>query len=266
MTLPEHDTVLFQLYDLLASHGFDGLADALTVLLNEVMKIERSQHLQAQLYERTDNRLGYANGYKPKTVKTRVGELTVAVPLSEQEVHWRRFLQQLKQRGLHGVQLIVSDAHEGLKAAKQAVFPAVPWQRCQTHLQRNAFKYVPRKAMKAAVAADIRAIFRAPDRSEADRLSEKFIARYAEYAPTLTDWAETALPQGLTVFAFDRRHRRRLRTTNVLERLHQEIRRRTRVATLFPNEASCLRLVTAVVMEISDEWVTNKTYRTLEAD
>ena len=80
MTLPTHDTVLSQFHDLLADHGFDGRADALTVLLNEVMKIERSQHLQAQLYERTEQRRGYANGYKPKTVKTRVGELTVSVP------------------------------------------------------------------------------------------------------------------------------------------------------------------------------------------
>ena len=388
MTLPDHDTVLSQLHDLLAEHGFDGLADALTVLLNEVMKIERSQHLQAQLYERTEQRRGYANGYKPKTVKTRLGELRLQVPqvregdfypnslekglrseralkvalaemyvqgistrkvaaiteemcgfavsssmvsqaaaklddtlqawrerplgayryvyldaryehirhggavidaavlvaagvrevdgkreilgvsvaLSEQEVHWRRFLQVLKRRGLHGVQLIVSDAHEGLKAAKQAVFPAVPWQRCQTHLQRNAFKYVPRKAWRGAVAADIRAIFQAPDRAEADRLLEKFVKRYAESAPSLSQWAEAALPEGLTVFEFETRHRRRLRTTNLLERLHQEIKRRTRVATLFPNEASCLRLVTAVVMEISDEWVTGKRYLNLEPD
>ena len=133
------------------------------------------------------------------------------------------------------------------------------------HLQRNAAKYVPRQAMKVAVAADIRAIFQAPDRAEADRLLEKFLDRYADCAPALVEWAEHNLPEGLTVFAFEQRHRRRLRTTNLLERLHQEIKRRTRVATLFPNEASCLRLVTAVVMEISDEWVINKTYLTLKS-
>lgn len=141
MTLSNHDTVLFQLHDLLVANGFDGLADALTVLLNEVMKIERNHPLQAESYERTDARRGYANGYKPRTVKTRVGEVTLVVP----------------------------------------------WQRCRTHLQRNAFKYIPRKALKAPVAADIWAVFDAPDRGEADRLLEKFVDKYTETAPALAE-------------------------------------------------------------------------------
>ena len=111
--------------------------------------------------------------------------LGCSVALSEQEIHWRNFLQSLKQRGLHGVELIVSDAHEGLLAAKQTLFSTVPWQRCQVHLQRNAQSYLPRREMREAVAADIRAIFNAPNRSEAERLLDQLLDRYADSAPRL---------------------------------------------------------------------------------
>ena len=182
--------------------------------------------------------------------------LGCSVSLSEAEVHWRTFLGELKDRGLCGVELIVSDAHEGLKAARKAVFPSVPWQRCQFHLQQNAGAYVPKMAMRTAVAADIRSIFNAPDKNEAQLLLEKFLTRYETSAPKLVAWAEEALPEGFTVFELPASHRRRLRTTNLLERVNEEIKRRTRVARLFPNEASCLRLVSAILMEISDDWQT----------
>ena len=110
--------------------------------------------------------------------------------------------------------------------------------------------------MRAPVAADIRAIFNAPDQEEAEHLLGKFLERYAKTAPKLVMWAEENLPEGFTVFSFPATHRRRIRTTNLLERLNEEIRRRTRVARLFPNEASCLRLVTAIVMEIAEDWQT----------
>ena len=192
--------------------------------------------------------------------------LGVSVSLGEHEVHWRNFLQSLVSRGLSGVELITSDDHSGLKSARKAVFGGVPWQRCQCHLQRNAQAYVPRKSMKAAVALDIRSIFNAPDRAAADALLKKTVAKYAQDAPRLADWMEENLPEGFTVFAFPQKHRRFIRTTNGLERLNREIRRRTRVATLFPNEASCLRLVTAVVMEISEDWQTGKRYIKWESD
>ena len=112
--------------------------------------------------------------------------------------------------------------------------------------------------MKRTVASRIRAIFTAPDQAEAERLLQLFIRDYEKSAPHLASWAETALPEGFTVFAFEEDLRKRLRTSNVLERLNREIRRRSRVATMFPNEASCLRLVTAVVMEISEEWIVSK--------
>jgi len=139
-------------------------------------------------------------------------------------VHWRSFLADLKDRGLCGVELIVSDAHEGLKAARKAVFPSVPWQRCQFHLQQNAGHYVPKMAMRTAVAADIRSIFNTPDRNEAELLLEKFLTRYETTAPKLAQWAEEAVPEGFTVFALPASHRRRLRTTNLPERVNQEIK------------------------------------------
>jgi transposase-like protein len=191
--------------------------------------------------------------------------LGCSISLSEAEVHWRAFLSNLKDRGLHGMELIVSDAHEGLRAARKAVFGSIPWQRCQFHLQQNAGQYVPSMAMRAPVAADIRAIFTAPDLEEAEHLLEKLLKKYAKTAPKLVAWAEENLPEGFTVFSFPPSHRRRLRTTNLLERLNEEIRRRTRVARLFPNEASCLRLVTAIVMEVAEDWQTaDKRYLTFD--
>ena len=175
-------------------------------------------------------------------------------------------MSDLAARGLHGTKLFVSDNHAGLKAARAAVFPSVPWQRCQFHLQQNASHYVPKKSLKARVAADIRAIFNAPDAVEAQRLLERFVTAYETTAPDLAAWAETALPEGLTVFTLPEHQRKRMRTSNAVERVNKEIKRRTRVATLFPNEASCLRLVTAVVMEISEDWQTGRRYLNMNED
>ena len=190
--------------------------------------------------------------------------LGVSVSLGEHEVHWRSFLQSLVARGLAGVQLIVSDDHSGLQKARMAVFGGVPWQRCQFHLQRNAQAYVPRRTMKREVAADIRAIFNSANRHDAENLLAQAVEKYSPKASKLADWMENNIPEGLAIFAFPSTHHRRIRTTNSLERLNREIRRRSRVAMLFPNEASCLRLVSAVVMEISDDWQTGRTYIRLD--
>ena len=190
--------------------------------------------------------------------------LGVSVSLSEQEVHWRTFLESLVVRGLSGMEKIISDAHGGLKAARKAVFGGIPWQRCQFHLQQNASQYVPRRSMKREVAADIRAIFNAPDRAQADMLLAKTVQKYEQTASHLADWLEKNIPEGLTVFAFPEAHRRRIRTTNGLEVVSREIRRRTRVACIFPNEASCLRLISAILMEISEDWETGRKYLTFE--
>jgi transposase-like protein len=189
--------------------------------------------------------------------------LGVSVSLSEAEVHWRDFVASLQDRGMHGVLLIVSDSHAGLKAAREARLPGVPWQRCQFHLQQNAGHYVPRIDMRPKVASDLRAIFNSPDRTEAERHLQIAVKKYEKTAPKLAAWMSENVPEGLTIFAFPEVHRRRL-DSNLLERLNKEIKRRTRVATLFPNEAALLRLVSAVLMEISEEWETEKIYLRME--
>ncbi len=202
-----------------------------------------------------------AAAINPEGCRTVLG---VSVSLSEAEVHWREFLASLQERGMHGVRLVTSDDHAGLKAAREARLPGVPWQRCQFHLQQNAGQYVPRVSMRAEVAADLRAIFDAPDRPEAERQLQLAVRKYEKTAPKLSAWMQQNVPESLTVFIFPAAHRRRLRTSNLLERLSKEIKRRTRVATLFPNEAALLRLVSAILMEISEEWETEKIYLRME--
>ena len=186
--------------------------------------------------------------------------LGVSVSLSEAEVHWREFMKGLQQRGLHGIKQITSDSHKGIKAALKAVFPGIQWQRCQFHLQQNAQAYVPKQDMKEAVGQDIRKIFNCGDRAEANRLLTLAVEKYAKAAPKLSEWMEINIPEGLTIFELPEAHRKRLRTSNPLERVNKEIKRRTRVATIFPSEESCLRLVSAILMEISEEWETGKAY------
>lgn len=384
MTWNNENTAITAISEILSGQGFDGLGSALEVLLNELMVIEREQYLGAAAYERSEDRRSYANGFKPKRMRTRVGELKLQVPqtrdsqfypsvlekgmrseralqlvlaeayvqgvstrkmakvteelcglslssmqvsraaklldeeldhwrtrelgnypylyldaryekvrhggrvvdcavlvamgvddagkrdilgcsvsLSEAEVHWRAFLQSLMGRGLRGVTLIVSDAHSGLCSARKAVFGGVPWQRCQFHLQQNAQAYVPQQDMKQGVATELKSVFNAPNEHEAQRLLGAFVARHQQSAPKLAQWAEENVPESLMVFQLPEAHQRRLRTSNPLERVNRELKRRTRVATLFPNEESCLRLVSAVAMGIAEEWQTGKKYLTM---
>jgi len=190
--------------------------------------------------------------------------LGVSVSLSEHEIHWRAFLENLKKRGLGGVQLITSDDHAGLRAARLAVFGGIPWQPCQFHLQQNAQAYVPHKDMQSEVADDIRTIFNAPDRATAQAYLARTILKYEKKAARLSGWMANNLPEGLMVFSFPGGFRKLLRTTNGVERLHREVRRRARVVSIFPNQASCLRLVSAVLAEISEEWLTGRTYINFE--
>ena len=147
---------------------------------------------------------------------------------------------------------------------RAAVFPSVPWQRCQFHLQQNAQAYVPRLDQRAAVAEAVRSVFASPDRPSAERRLREIVTTYTPSAPKLAAWLEENLAQGFTVFALPQAHQRRLRTSNALERLNQELARRTRVARLFPNEVSLLRLVTALLAEWSEEWETGKIYLNME--
>ncbi len=186
--------------------------------------------------------------------------LGVSCALSEAEIHWREFLSSLRERGIGIPDLVTSDAHSGLRAALRATLNATPWQRCQFHLQQNAQAYVPTLELKAKVAAEIRVIFNAEDRAHAEEKLAAFVGKYEKRAPQLADWAEKNLPEGFTAFSFSEAARKRLRTSNMCETLNSQIKRRTRVVGLFPNEASLLRLVTGVIIEISEEWETGKVY------
>ena len=186
--------------------------------------------------------------------------LGTSVSLSEAEPHWREFLKSLQDRGLCGVRYVVSDDHDGLKAALTARMPGVAWQRCQCHLQRNAMAYVPKVSMRKQAAADIRDIFNSPDRQEAEARLGRYVRKYSQPAPKLAEWMEQNIPEGFTVFILPEPHRRFMRTTNMLERLNEEIKRRTRVVGLFPNESSLLRLAGAILMETDEDWQTGKRY------
>lgn len=188
--------------------------------------------------------------------------LGVSCALSEAEVHWRGFLTGLKERGIGIPDLVTSDAHSGLKAALKASLNATPWQRCQFHLQQNAQEYVTKQHLKGKVASDIKVIFNADDRAHAEERLKDFVKTYGESQPRLAVWAEENLPEGLAVFAFPEAHRKRLRTSNACENVNGQIKKRTRVVGLFPSEASLLRLVTGVLIEISETWETGKTYLT----
>ena len=185
--------------------------------------------------------------------------LGVSVALSEAEVHWRAFLDSLIQRGLRGVTLIVSDDHAGLKAARRATLPSVPCLAATpVCLQQNAQAYVARLDQRERVGRRIRAIFNAPDQAEARRLLEQAIKLWRKDSLRLADCAERSLPEGFAVFDYPQARRVRLRTTSGLERINSELKRRTRVASIFPNSASCLRLVSALLAEFDEEWMTGK--------
>lgn len=189
--------------------------------------------------------------------------LGVSCALSEAEVHWRGFLNGLKERGIGIPDLVTSDAHSGLKAALKAALNGTPWQRCQFHLQQNAREYVTRQHLKSKVAADIRSIFNADDLAHAEERLKDFVKNYSESQPKLAAWAEENLPEGFAVFAFPEAHRKRLRTSNACENVNGQIKKRTRVVGIFPSEESLQRLVTGVLVEISDTWETGKAYLSL---
>lgn len=186
--------------------------------------------------------------------------LGVSSKLSEAEPHWRAFFEDLQRRGLSGVRLFISDDHAGMRAARRAVFPSVKWQRCQFHMAQNAQSYAPKKSMKEELGEAVRRIFQSPDYEAAQEQKRKCIVKYKETAPEFVIWLENNIEEGLTHFSFPEQHRKKIRTVNGVERLNKEIRRRTRVVTLFPNVASCERLITAVLQGIHEEWIFGNRY------
>ena len=383
----DYDNLLTTVIEALSSNSSDGMKTLLETVLNAAMRAERDKALRAAPYERTEERQGHANGFKPKVLNSRMGSLELQIPqargiafypgslekglrseralklavaemylkgvstrkveaithelcgleisssqvsrmtkeldeefesfrnrklgifkylfldalylkirhngtvidqsvfiaygvnafgrreivgvsvsLSEAEVHWREFLKSLQQRGLSGLELITSDDHAGLRAALRSVFPSVKWQRCQFHLSQNAQQYVPKKSLREEVAGAMRDIFNSSTLAAAEQMIKEVSSRFAKSAPEFSVWLEENACEGLTCYQFPKKHRKRIRTNNGVERINREVKRRTRVAVLFPNGASALRLVTSVLMEIHDEWVTGKTYLDMTSD
>ena len=379
--LGKNDTLLCTVVKALSGDNGDDMRSLVEIVLNAVMLLERSLALKATPYERSEERTGYANGFKPKTLKSRMGKLTLQIPqtrdasfypnslekgmrseralqatvaemylngvstrkvkaiteqlcgleisstqvsrmtkeldkefeafrnrrlgafkylfldaqyfkvrnggtvidqpiltaygvntsgkrevlgisvsLSEAEVHWRTFIESLQTRGLSGLELITSDDHCGLRAALRRVFPSVPWQRCQFHMSQNAQSYAPKKHLRESIAEGMRDIFNSPTLLVAETMVKEVSNKFAKVAPEFVSWLDENIHEGLTCYHFPKKHRKYIRTINSVERVNREVRRRTRVATLFPNADSALRLVTGVLIEIHEEWITGKTY------
>jgi putative transposase len=182
---------------------------------------------------------------------------------SEAETFWTGSLRRLRGRGLHGVRLVISDAHEGLKAAIARVFNAT-WQRCRVHWTRNALAHVP-KAQQTVVAAALRQAFLQPDREEAGKVFRHVADQLRPRWPKLAALMDESEHDVLAYMLFPSQHRSKLHSTNPLERLNKEVQRRADVAGIFPNEPALIRLIGAVLLEQNDEWQLQHRYMQVEA-
>lgn len=382
MTPKTDNTVLQSVMEVLSGQGIEAMQEIAQTLLNETMKAERAEAIGAEPYERTSERKGFANGYKPKTIKSRIGELKVQVPqarglsfypkslekgcrseralkaaiaemyiqgvstrrvaditeklcgfeisatqvsritkeldkeinafcnrplacypfimldaryekirysgyvrdcsvlialgisdkgkrevlgfsvsLSEAEVHWMDFLESLVKRGLRGVRMVTSDEHKGLTAAHNKVFPYAFRQRCQFHFAQNAQHHAPKKALKQPIAKALRRIFDSGSVEDARLAVLQVIKEFETSAPDFVTWLEENVEQCFSVYAFPAQFRIYLRTVNLLENVNRQIKRRTRIACIFPNTASCVRLIGALLIETHEDWIYDNRYR-----
>jgi transposase-like protein len=190
--------------------------------------------------------------------------LGFALGASEEAAFWSEFLRSLARRGLSGVQLVVSDSHVGLKQAISQVLGGAAWQRCRVHFMRNLLAHIP-QADKAAVAAVVRTLFAQPDRTSASQQLAEVVERMQPRWPKAAQLLAAAEDDILAYMSFPNEHWTRIYSTNVLERLNKEVKRRTNVVGVFPDEPSVLRLVGAVLLEIADEWEIERRYFSLES-
>jgi len=371
--------------DLIKKTVSDSMTHAVEFMMNQLMLVQRQHFLGVDAYERSEERDGYANGFKPRTIKTGQGKLTLDIPqvrdssepfrptilegltrsekalrlaiaemyiqgvstrkvksivkqfwpegvssttvsnmtkeldeqfeffrnrpltqkykfvwldaqyekvrqdgmvqsfavfvamglneegkreiigisgkMSEAEIHWAEFLESLLERGLKGVELIISDDHSGLKSARNSVLPSVPWQRCFFHLQQNAQSKVTTQLQRKAIANEVKGIFSQTSLKDAKRATSEVSKRWEKRNKRFSEWIEDACAEAFTYFKFEDHFWRKIRTSNPLERTNREIKRRTKVATIFPNEASCIRLITANLVEAHENWSTRNYIR-----
>lgn len=182
---------------------------------------------------------------------------------SENEVSWRELFNRLKKRGLHGVKLVVSDDHQGLVAAIGRCFQGASWQRCQVHFMRNAMKKVSPKERRALADA-LKEVFGSKDMKEALKRANELAEEFRARKPKLAEWIEGGIGDCLRVFSFPKGHRTRLRTTNMVERLNKEIKRRTSVIEIFPSEQSAERIIGALLIDQDEKWQVGRTYLNMD--
>ncbi len=180
--------------------------------------------------------------------------LGVELANRESESSWRDFLVWLRERGLSGVEFVVSDDHAGLKRAIRELLPAAAWPRCYVHFLRNALDYLPRKAPDDCLM-ELRWLYDRQSLEEARRDLAAWLNKWQGKYPKLCDWVEANIEEILTFYRLPRQHHKHLKSTNMLERLNEELKRRTQVARIFPNEESCLRLSRALAAEIHEDWI-----------
>ena len=180
--------------------------------------------------------------------------LAVELANRESESSWREFLLRLKERGLGGVEFAVSDDHAGLRRAIEELLPEAAWQRCYVHFLRNALDYLPRKADDDCLT-ELRWLYDRQNLDEARRDLAAWLKKWQGKYPKLCDWVEANIEETLTFYRLPRQHHKHLKSTNMLERLNEEIKRRTHVVRIFPHEASCLRLIRALAAEIHEDWI-----------
>ena len=205
------------------------------------------------------------DGDDPSVGRRRV--LGVSIALSEAEVHWREFLDSLFARGMRGVECVVSDDHAGLRAARRAALPGAAWQRCQCHLQRNAFNRAPTAPIRKRIGAELREVWSAQEVERAQAILDGLVAEYRPRHPKFADWLERNAPEGFAVLSLPEAHRRKMRTTNGIERpIQQELKRRTRKIRVFPDVDSLMRLAASLLVEIDEKWLTGKAYVTWERE
>jgi putative transposase len=189
--------------------------------------------------------------------------LAVEVAGSEKGAAYASLLRGLLDRGLRGVRLVASDDHEGIKAAVCGELPGVDWQRCVVHFERNVLSHVP-SSLLAEVAEDLKAIFKVRRRKTAEALAEEFVSLYEKSYPKAVSVFEAGIRDALTYLSYPGSHHARIRSTNMLERLFEEVKRRTRAVGVFPNETSASTLVTEIALRSSEEWALRR-YLTMDA-
>lgn len=189
--------------------------------------------------------------------------LSVEMANRETKTSWREFLIGLKDRGLRGVDLVITDDHEGLKQAIMEILPQAVWQRCYVHFLRNALDHLPRKKDDDCLR-ELRWIYDRRDLEEAHQDLAAWLRKWQEKYPKLCDWVENNIEETFTFYSFPVQHHKHLKSTNMLERLMEEIKRRTNVVRIFPNTQSCLRLIRALTVEMHENWIEAVRYLNME--